>query len=85
MTTLPGDGKALTVEAIFPGDATKAEFFIAGEQGYMFGTPERVSKEGKVIFAVPILDRPAARPSQGALHYTLATPAGAVKGTLPFP
>jgi len=38
-----------------------------------------------VIYAVPIIERPDVRPEHGALHYTLATSAGAVEGTLPFP
>jgi DsbC/DsbD-like thiol-disulfide interchange protein len=82
---LSGDGRTLRVEAALAGDAANAEFFIAGEQGYMFGTPQRIADEGKVIFAVPIIDRPDVRPADGGLHYTLATSAGAVEGRLPFP
>jgi DsbC/DsbD-like thiol-disulfide interchange protein len=85
VTVLPGGDKTLLVEAAFPGDAEAVEFFVAGEQGYMFGTPQRVADEGKVTFAVPIIERPATRPVNGALHYTLATASGAVEGTLPFP
>jgi DsbC/DsbD-like thiol-disulfide interchange protein len=85
VTVLPGDDKTLRVDAALPGDAAEAEFFIAGEQGYMFGTPQRLADEGKVIFAVPIIERPDTRPAEGALHYTLATAAGAVEGTLPLP
>jgi DsbC/DsbD-like thiol-disulfide interchange protein len=85
VTDLPGDGKQLLVEAALPSGAEAAEFFVAADQGYMFGTPERADKNGKVVFAVPILDRPAEKPSGGALHYTLSTTAGAVEGTLPYP
>jgi DsbC/DsbD-like thiol-disulfide interchange protein len=85
VTVLPGDGKQLLVEATVPDDSASAEFFVAGDRGYMFGTPERADKDGKVIFAVPILDRPAARPAEGALYYTLSTPAKAVEGTIPYP
>jgi DsbC/DsbD-like thiol-disulfide interchange protein len=85
VTVLPGDDKTLRVEAALPGDTDAAEFFIAGEQGYMFGAPQRVADEARVIFSVPIIERPATRPADGALHYTLATPSGAVEGTLPFP
>jgi DsbC/DsbD-like thiol-disulfide interchange protein len=85
VTDLPGDGKHLLVEAALPSGAEPVEFFVAADQGYMFGTPERADKDGKVIFAVPILDRPAEKPSDGALHYTLSTTSGAVEGTLPYP
>jgi DsbC/DsbD-like thiol-disulfide interchange protein len=85
VTVLPGDGKQLLVEATVPDDPVSAEFFIAGEHGYMFGTPKRADRDGKAIFAVPILDRPAARPAEGALYYTLSTPAKAVEGTIPYP
>jgi DsbC/DsbD-like thiol-disulfide interchange protein len=73
------------VEAAFPSGAAPAEFFIAGDQGYMFGPPARADKDGKTMFTVPILDRPATKPTEGALHYTLSTSAGAVEGTLPYP
>lgn len=85
VTALPGNGKHLLVEAALPSGTEAAEFFIAADQGYMFGTPERADKDGKVVFAVPILDRPADKPSAGALYYTLSTTAGAVEGTLPYP
>jgi DsbC/DsbD-like thiol-disulfide interchange protein len=85
VTMVPGNDKQMLVEATLPGDPASAELFVAGDQGYIFGTPERVDRDGKVIFAVPVLDRPAAKPTAGSLHYTLATRAGAVEGTLPYP
>jgi DsbC/DsbD-like thiol-disulfide interchange protein len=51
----------------------------------MFGTPSRSEKDGKLIFTVPILDRPSTTPTDGGLHYTLTSSAGAVEGLLPFP
>ena len=44
----------------------------------MFGPPARSEKDGKLIFTVPILDRPATTPTEGGLHYTLTSAAGAV-------
>lgn len=85
VTGLPSDRKLLLVETALPSGAEPAEFFIAADQGYMFGTPQRADRDGKVIFAVPILGRPTEKPSGGVLHYTLSTTAGAVEGTLPYP
>ncbi|WP_027142369.1 protein-disulfide reductase DsbD domain-containing protein [Mesorhizobium sp. WSM3626] len=82
---LPGDHETLVVEASFPGDPQAADFFVAGERDYMFGTSSRAEKDGKLIFTVPILDRPSTTPTDGGLHYTLTSSAGAVEGLLPFP
>ena len=79
------DGKTLLVEAAIPENASAPEFFIAGEQGYMFAAPERVAEDGKVLFAVPVLERPDSKPVSGTLNYTLTTSVGAVEGNLPFP
>jgi DsbC/DsbD-like thiol-disulfide interchange protein len=85
INVLPGDHETLVVEANFPGDPDAADFFVAGERDYMFGAPSRSEKDGKLIFTVPILDRPSATPTDGGLHYTLTSSAGAVEGLLPFP
>ncbi|WP_188130534.1 protein-disulfide reductase DsbD domain-containing protein [Neomesorhizobium albiziae] len=85
VTVRRADNKQLTVEAALPGDAAPAEFFVAGEQGYIFGTPERAEKDGRTVFTVPIVERPDTKPAEGALHYTLSTATGAVEGTLPYP
>jgi DsbC/DsbD-like thiol-disulfide interchange protein len=85
VTVLPGDHETLIVEARFPGDPKAADFFVAGERDYMFGAPVRSEKDGKLIFTVPILDRPSTTPTDGSLHYTLTSAAGAVDGLLPFP
>lgn len=78
------DGEKLLVEAKFPGDPASAELFLAGGDGYAFGMPERVEKDGKTLFSVDILARPGALPQGDGLHYTLVTSAGAVAGLVPF-
>ncbi|MER9652366.1 hypothetical protein NKJ26_02470 [Mesorhizobium sp. M0152] len=85
INVLPGDHETLVVEASFPGDPAAADFFVAAERDYMFGAPSRSEKDGKLIFTVPILDRPSTKPTDGGLHYTLTSSAGAVEGLLPFP
>lgn len=79
-----GEGM-LVLEARLPEQAGDADLFLAGEHGYMFGTPERQQKDGKMLFAVPILERPATVPVEGSLYYTLVTDSGSVHGILPFP
>lgn len=82
---LPGTPEALIVEAAASGDPASVDLFVAGESDYMFGTPKRSQQAGKVIFTVPILDRPTTTPSGAGLHYTLTSAAGAVQGFLPYP
>ena len=82
---LPGDHETLKVEASAPGDPASIDFFVAGEQDYMFGPPHRSEKDGKVTFSVPILDRPTTTPTGGGLHYTLTGATGSVSGLLPYP
>ncbi|WP_315919305.1 protein-disulfide reductase DsbD domain-containing protein [Mesorhizobium sp. SP-1A] len=79
------DHETLVVEAEVQGDPASADFFIAGADDYMFGAPKRSEKDGKLIFSVPILDRPGTAPDGGGLHYTLTSSAGAVRGLLPYP
>jgi DsbC/DsbD-like thiol-disulfide interchange protein len=85
VSVLPSNRETLVVEASFPGDPTAAELFVAGERDYMFGAPLRSEKDGKLVFTVPILDRPSTIPADGGLHYTLTSSSGAVQGMLPFP
>lgn len=85
VTLLSGDESQVEVEAAFSGDPGSVEFFLAGSDGYVFGSPVRSDTDGKVTFAVPILERPATKPSGGGLPYTLVTATGAVSGVLPFP
>jgi len=82
---LPGDHETLVVEASFPGDPEAADLFVAGERDYMFGAPARSEKDGRLVFTIPILDRPSATPTDGGLYYTLTSAQGAVEGVLPFP
>ena len=85
VTLLKGGEDEVLVEAEFAGEPTSVDFFLAGADGYQFGPPERREDGDRLLFSVPILERPKAVPRQGALNYTLATEAGAVSGTLPYP
>ena len=82
---LPGDHETMRVEALAPGDPASLDLFVAADGGYMFGTPQRSEAGGKVIFSVPVLDRPAGKPAGGGVPYTLSGSAGAVQGSLPYP
>ncbi|RAZ92821.1 hypothetical protein DPM33_02820 [Mesorhizobium hawassense] len=85
ITVQSGDHETLVVQAQSPGDPESVDFFIAGERDYMFGAPVRSEKDGKLLFTVPILDRPSATPTDGGLYYTLTSAEGSVDGLLPFP
>jgi DsbC/DsbD-like thiol-disulfide interchange protein len=85
VTLIDGGKDEVLVEAAFAGEPDKVDFFLAGSEGYQFGPPERRVDGERLLFSVPILDRPATMPAKGALHYTLVTSAGAVSGTLPYP
>jgi len=85
VTLIAGAADEVLVEAAFAGDAAAVEFFLAASDGYYFGPPERREQGGKLMFRVPILERPAEKPQTGGLAYTLVTGAGAVAGQLPFP
>lgn len=79
------DHEMLVVEAEAPGAPSSVDFFVAGENGYMFGPSVRSEQDGKITFRVPILDRPATKPAGDGLSYTLTGQTGAVEGLLPFP
>jgi DsbC/DsbD-like thiol-disulfide interchange protein len=81
---LPGDHETLAVETTAPGDPAAVDFFVAGESDFMFGTPTHSESDGKVIFKVPILDRPTTAHGAG-LPYTLTSAEGSVQGFLPYP
>ena len=85
VTLLKSDAGHIEVEAHAPHGAEPLDFFLASEQGYVFGTPERREADGRVRFSVPVIDRPHTAPTKGALNYTLTTNAGAVEGALPYP
>ena len=76
-------GDKVILEATFPGDPQSAEFFIAGDGNYVFGTPVREERDGKTFFSVEVT-RPDETPKGAGLHYTLVTDAGAVNGVLPY-
>ena len=80
-----GGNDEVLVEAAFPGEPEAVDFFLAGSDGFQFGPPERRVEGDRLLFSVPILQRPDKAPDKGGLHYTLVTGAGAVSGTLPYP
>jgi DsbC/DsbD-like thiol-disulfide interchange protein len=84
-TLVKGGKDEVLVEAQFAGEPSSVDFFLAGADGYQFGPPARREDGEHLLFSVPILERPDAVPTQGALHYTLVTEPGAVSGTLPYP
>jgi len=84
-TLLKGGKDEVLVEAAFAGEPEQVDFFLAGENGYQFGPPERRIDGERLLFSVPILERPEQPLAEGALHYTLVTGAGAVSGLLPYP
>lgn len=83
--TVAGDDETLNVEVAAPGAPDDVDFFVAGNQDYMFGPPTRTEQNGKVLFSVPILDRPDTIPAGAGLHYTVTGTTGAVEGLLPYP
>jgi DsbC/DsbD-like thiol-disulfide interchange protein len=85
VTPVPGGKDEVLVEAAFAGEPAKVDFFLAGADGYQFGPPKRREEGERLLFSVPILERPDKVPDKGGLHYTLVTAAGAVSGTLPYP
>jgi DsbC/DsbD-like thiol-disulfide interchange protein len=85
VTVIDGGKDEVLVEATFAGEPDQVDFFLAGSEGYQFGPPARRMDGERLLFYVPILERPATVPVKGALHYTLATSAGAVSGMLPYP
>ena len=85
ISPLPGDQDTLIVEAKLPSDGSAADFFIAGEEGFMFGTPVKTTKDSVTTFTVPILDRPSEAPKGEGLFYTLTDAGEAVSGLLPYP
>jgi DsbC/DsbD-like thiol-disulfide interchange protein len=85
VTLAKGGKDEVLVEAAFAGEPASVDFFLAGSDGFQFGPPERRIDGERLLFAVPILERPKQTPAEGELHYTLVTGAGAVSGTLPYP
>lgn len=79
------DGEMLTIATTLPGEAKDADLFVAGTDGYLFGTPKRHEQDGKATFAIKVLERPKSAPAGKGIPYTLTSPGGAVEGFLPYP
>lgn len=62
-----------------------SDFFLAGEQGYLFGETSLLAKPSETVFSVKIVSRPKTTPTGPGLRYTLVTGQGAVSGTIPYP
>ena len=85
--TLGKAGKdEVLVEAAFAGEPDAVDFFLAGYDGYQFGTPV-AARTGRASCCFPCRSWSGRTrmPAEGALHYTLVTAAGAVPATLPYP
>ncbi|XHM75536.1 protein-disulfide reductase DsbD domain-containing protein [Mesorhizobium sp. ANAO-SY3R2] len=80
-----GAGERMSITATSPGAPEGTNLFLAGTDGYVFGTPERQADAGKAMFTVKVLERPKTKPSGKGIPYTLSSPAGAVDGFLPYP
>lgn len=80
-----GEGEHVLIVATAPGAPEAIDVFVAGIDGYVFGTPERHVEAGKAVFTVKVLERPDTKPSGQGLPYTLTSAAGAVEGFLPYP
>jgi DsbC/DsbD-like thiol-disulfide interchange protein len=86
LTEARPEKETLQVAAELPRPDTEAELFLAAPEGYSFGPAKRLQDGGgKVIFSVPIYDRPdgAARGAEAA--YTLVQDGSAVAGKLSLP
>ncbi len=79
------DGQMLSLTANLPAGTRDADLYVAGVDGYMFGTPERHEADGKVTFSMKVLERPKSPPGGKGIPYTLTSPAGAVEGFVPYP
>ena len=79
-----GNSHELVVEAKLPAGATDADLYLAGDDAYQLGAPERQEAGGKLLFKVPVLSVPAAVRMEGGLHYTLVAGDKAVSGILPY-
>ena len=65
VTLLKGGKDEVLVEAAFAGEPDAVDFFLAGADGYQFGPPERRTEGERLLFSVPILERPEQNPCQG--------------------
>lgn len=79
-----GNSHELIVEAKVPAGTTDADLYLAGDDAYQLGVPEKQDAGGKLLFKVPVLSVPAAVRMEGGLHYTLVAGGKAVSGILPY-
>ncbi|CAI2935790.1 protein-disulfide reductase DsbD domain-containing protein [Aminobacter niigataensis] len=84
-TLAPAEGETISITAAAPGDPEGIDIFVAGVDGYQFGTPQRHEAAGKISFLLKVLERPTAKPAGKGIPYTLISSAGAVEGFLPYP
>ncbi|MEO9612286.1 MAG: protein-disulfide reductase DsbD domain-containing protein [Nitratireductor sp.] len=91
VTAVRLEADQLIVEAAMPAESGEAALFVAGAQGYLFGTPRTDRTEAgngpadRTIFHVPILQRPGTDTPPPTVAYTLVTDAGAVAGEISLP
>ncbi len=81
---IASDEKSVTLEVATPGEADKAELFLACGDGYWFAPAKPATEAGKEIWKAVIITRPKDKPAGEGLHYTLVTPSGAVSGFVPY-
>ncbi len=81
---IEGGSDTLLLTATVPQGAEVTDLFVATPEGYVLDTPRRADIDGVPVFSVAVIERPAER-TDGTMHYTLATSAGAVSGELPLP
>ncbi|WP_442866527.1 protein-disulfide reductase DsbD domain-containing protein [Aminobacter sp. NyZ550] len=84
-TLSPARGETISIAATAPGDPEGIDLFLAGVDGYQFGTPERHEQAGKLTFSLKVIDRPATKPAGKGIPYTLTSSGGAVEGYLAYP
>jgi DsbC/DsbD-like thiol-disulfide interchange protein len=65
--------------------AEASDFFLAGEDGYLFGDTTFEQLNDQIKFSVKIITQPKTKPTGAGLHYTLVTKQGAAAGTIPYP
>ena len=85
VTVVKGGKDEVLVEAAFAGEPEAVDFFMAGDDGYQFGPPERRIDGERLLFAVPILERPEQPPAQGAFTTRWSPAPARCRGRWPIP
>jgi DsbC/DsbD-like thiol-disulfide interchange protein len=75
-------GETLVIGAEIPAGMTGGELFLAGEDGFAFGTPVRKQENGATIFKAPLVGRATAGAAPTTVRYVLKTDQGTVSGVL---